>query len=84
MFNPSGQVIDVGGLLCLYDGEGPTGTPVKDAQRTKTHDETRAVLSIVWGTTAQPDRTRDATSWYRRLIQTIEGAVVEDVTLAPA
>jgi hypothetical protein len=33
VFNPSGQVIDASGLLCLYDGEGPSGTPVKDAQR---------------------------------------------------
>jgi len=49
-FNPSGQVIDVSGLVCLHDAQGPTGTPVKDAQRTKTHDGTRAALSIVWGT----------------------------------
>lgn len=81
-FNPSGQVIDVSGLVCLYDAEGPTGTPVKDAQRTKTHDDTRAAISVVWGTRALPDRTRDATSWYRRLLQSIEGVRIEDVTLA--
>lgn len=81
VFNPSGQTIDVSGLVCLYDDEGPTGTPVKDAQRTKTHDDTRTMLSIVWGTTALPERTRDTTSWYRRLVQTIDGATIEDVTL---
>jgi DNA/RNA-binding domain of Phe-tRNA-synthetase-like protein len=80
-FNPSGQVIDVSGLVCLFDAQGPTGTPVKDAQRTKTHDDTRTALSVVWGTRALPERTRDATSWYRRLVQSIEGVSVEDVTL---
>jgi len=80
-FNPSGQVIDASGLICLYDAEGPTGTPVKDAQRTKTHDGTRATISIVWGTTALPERTRAATRWYRELME-LCGATTEDVVLA--
>jgi DNA/RNA-binding domain of Phe-tRNA-synthetase-like protein len=79
VFNPSGQVIDASGLLCLIDAEGPSGTPVKDAQRTKTHDDTRATLSIVWGTQALPDRTRQTTAWYRELVGAIDGAVIEDV-----
>jgi DNA/RNA-binding domain of Phe-tRNA-synthetase-like protein len=79
VFNPSGQVIDAGGLLALSDGEGPSGTPVKDAQRTKTHDGTRTTLSIVWGTRSLPGRTQQATAWYRELVATIEGATVEDV-----
>ncbi len=81
-FNPSGQVIDASGLLCLWDELGPTGTPVKDAQRTKTHDGTRAALSIIWGTTALPGRTAAATRWYRELVAAIAGASVEDVALA--
>jgi DNA/RNA-binding domain of Phe-tRNA-synthetase-like protein len=81
VFNPSGQVIEAGGLLCLHDAEGPTGTPVKDAQRTKTHDGTRAALSIVWGTRVLPGRTAKATAWYRELVATIPGATVEDVAL---
>jgi DNA/RNA-binding domain of Phe-tRNA-synthetase-like protein len=80
-FNPSGQVIDGGGLVCLSDGEGASGTPVKDAQRTKTHDSTRAALSIVWGTRALPGRTQKATAWYRELVMMIPGATVEDVAL---
>jgi DNA/RNA-binding domain of Phe-tRNA-synthetase-like protein len=76
VFNPSGQVIDASGLLCVFDAQGPTGTPVKDAQRTKTHDGTRATLSIVWGTSALPDRTRATTQWYRELVGTIAGATV--------
>jgi len=79
VFNPSGQVIDGSGLLCLSDAEGPSGTPVKDAQRTKTHDGTRAALSIVWGTRALPGRTPKATGWYRELMASIPGATLEDV-----
>jgi DNA/RNA-binding domain of Phe-tRNA-synthetase-like protein len=82
VFNPSGQVIDASGLLGLTDGEGPSATPVKDAQRSKTHDGTRVTLSIVWGTRALPGRTRKATDWYRELVATIEGATIEDVEVA--
>jgi DNA/RNA-binding domain of Phe-tRNA-synthetase-like protein len=81
VFNPSGQVIDASGLLAVFDREGPTGTPVKDAQRTKTHDETRTTLAVVWGTNALPGRTRDATAWYRELVAKIPGATNEDVAL---
>lgn len=81
VFNPSGQTIDASGLVCLYDEQGPTGTPVKDAQRTKTHEQTRATITIVWGTTALPDRTRQTTAWYRELLATIDGVTTEDVAL---
>ena len=39
VFNQSGQTIDVGGLLSLFDDDGPCANAVKDAQRTKTCDE---------------------------------------------
>jgi DNA/RNA-binding domain of Phe-tRNA-synthetase-like protein len=81
VFNPSGQLIDASGLICLFDAQGPTGTPVKDAQRTKTHDGTRATISIVWGTTALPGRTQDTTRWYRELVERC-GAATEDVAIA--
>jgi DNA/RNA-binding domain of Phe-tRNA-synthetase-like protein len=79
VFNPSGQTIDASGLVCLYDGEGPTGTPVKDAQRTKTHDGTRNALAIVWGTSALPNRTAATTHWFRSLAALTAGATLEDV-----
>jgi DNA/RNA-binding domain of Phe-tRNA-synthetase-like protein len=82
VFNPSGQVIDASGLLAGFDREGPTGTPVKDAQRTKTHDGTRTTLSIIWGSNRLPGRTTEATHWYRQLVAQIEGATLEDVTLS--
>src|SRR3954471_12600364 len=31
VFNASGQTIDVGGLLCLFDAEGPCGHAIQDA-----------------------------------------------------
>jgi DNA/RNA-binding domain of Phe-tRNA-synthetase-like protein len=82
-FNPSGQVIDASGLVCLVDADGPTGTPVKDAQRTKTSADTRATLSIVWGTRALPGRTADTVRWYRELVAAVPGATVEDAKLLP-
>jgi DNA/RNA-binding domain of Phe-tRNA-synthetase-like protein len=82
VFNPSGQIIDASGLVCLYDAQGPTGTPVKDAQRTKTHDATVAALAIVWGTRALAGRAAETTRWYRALVGDIPGASLEDVTLA--
>lgn len=81
VFNPSGQLIDAGGLICLFDREGPTGTPVKDAQRTKTHDATTAALVIVWGTRAHPGSAHRAATWYRELVASIGGAATEQVAL---
>lgn len=68
VFNASGQVIDVGGLLCLFDAQGPCANAVKDAQRTKTDSATTRTLTIIWGTNADPDRTRKATAWYHELL----------------
>lgn len=78
VFNASGQVIDIGGLLCLCDADGPCANAVKDAQRTKTNDATRRTLSIVWGTKALGDRAAQATAWYRALLAEA-GAITHDV-----
>jgi DNA/RNA-binding domain of Phe-tRNA-synthetase-like protein len=64
VFNASGQVIDVGGLVCLFDEEGPCANAVKDAQRTKTTPETTRALVVVWGTNALPGRAARAAAWY--------------------
>jgi DNA/RNA-binding domain of Phe-tRNA-synthetase-like protein len=69
VFNASGQTIDLGGLLCLFDSDGPCGNGVKDAQRTKTGSETRRTLSLIWGTVALADRAAQTDSWYRALIE---------------
>src|SRR5437870_7690301 len=54
VFNASGQSIDLGGLLCLFDADGPCSNAVKDAQHTKTSPETQRTLSLIWGSVALP------------------------------
>ncbi len=76
VFNASGQSIDLAGLLCLFDAEGPCANAVKDAQRTKTHADTRRTLTVLWGTSALGDRTARAFAWYRELLERL-GATVE-------
>jgi DNA/RNA-binding domain of Phe-tRNA-synthetase-like protein len=70
VFNASGQEIDLGGLVCLFDADGPCGNAVKDAQRTKTDAGTRATLSVIWGCAGHEDRLADAVRWYRQLLET--------------
>ena len=81
VFNASGQEIDLGGLLCLYDADGPCGNAVRDAQRTKTRDETRATLSVVWGCVGFETRLHDAERWYRSLLEST-GATTRAVDAA--
>jgi DNA/RNA-binding domain of Phe-tRNA-synthetase-like protein len=81
VFNASGQSIDLGGLLCLFDAEGPCGNAVKDAQRTKTGPQTRETLSVIWGTVRLPGRTAETESWYRSLLER-HGAATEVVQAA--
>ncbi len=69
VFNASGQSIDLGGLLCLFDADGPCANAVKDAQCTKTGAATRRTLSLIWGTTALPGRAARTEAWYRELLQ---------------
>ncbi len=78
VFNAAGQVIDLGGLLCLFDAEGPCANAVKDAQRTKTTAETRRTLSLIWGTVRVPGQAARAESWYWALLEQ-HGATTENV-----
>jgi DNA/RNA-binding domain of Phe-tRNA-synthetase-like protein len=78
IFNASGQTIDLTGLLCLFDEEGPCANAVKDAQRTKTSPETHRTLSLIWGSTALPGRAAQAEAWYRSLLEK-EGATTTPV-----
>ena len=76
VFNASGQTIDVEGLLCLFDADGPCANAVKDSQRTKTTPATTRTLSVIWGTNALPLRAKRAMEWYRELLATA-GATTE-------
>lgn len=54
VFNPSGQLLKLKGLLLIADGNGPVGSPVKDCQKTKIGDGTRNFFFLVWGTSELP------------------------------
>ena len=76
VFNRGGQEIDVGGLLCLFDENGPCANAVKDAQRTKTTPATRAVLAIVWGASSpDPAHAERTAGWLRSLFERLGGRV---------
>lgn len=68
VFNRSGQEMDIGGLLCVFDQLGPCANAVKDSQRTKTHDQTQSTTTVIWGTRQQPDYTRRVAEWYIQLL----------------
>jgi DNA/RNA-binding domain of Phe-tRNA-synthetase-like protein len=74
VFNPSGQEIDVEGLLSVIDAEGPCANAVKDAQRTKTTPETTRTLTVLWGYAADEKRVQIATKWLEELYTTAGGA----------
>ncbi|MEM7516250.1 MAG: phenylalanine--tRNA ligase beta subunit-related protein [Planctomycetota bacterium] len=69
VFNASGQEIDIGGLLCLGDDDGPCANAVKDAQRTKTSEATTRTLSILWAPVGYEERAARAETWYRELLE---------------
>lgn len=79
IFNAGGQEIDVAGLPCLVDADGPCANAVKDAQRTKTNPESRNTISLIWGAKALGDRTARTVAWYRELLGRA-GAATEDLT----
>ncbi|MEM9998989.1 MAG: phenylalanine--tRNA ligase beta subunit-related protein [Bacteroidota bacterium] len=81
VFNASGQTIDLSGLLCLFDGEGPCANGVKDSQRTKTHDGTRRTLSLVWGHRDLAGHVDAATAWYRSLLERLGAST--DAAVSP-
>ena len=81
VFNATGQEIDLGGLLCLFDAQGPCANAVRDAQRTKTRAAPLSPLSVVWGVAGQEERLARATAWYRALL---EGAGAETETVPGA
>jgi DNA/RNA-binding domain of Phe-tRNA-synthetase-like protein len=79
VFNRAGHEIDVSGLLCLHDADGPCANAVKDSQRTKTRPETTRTLSVIWGVAGHDERLADAVAWYRELLEAA-GGTTESVT----
>lgn len=79
VFNASGQAIDLGGLPCLFDADGPCAGAIKDSQRTKTGAGTVRTLTLIWGTRDLPGRAGQAEAWYRELLE-MHGATTETCT----
>jgi DNA/RNA-binding domain of Phe-tRNA-synthetase-like protein len=77
VFNRGGQEIDVSGLVCLFDADGPCANAIKDSQRTKTRPETVETLSVIWGAAGWEERLRTTEAWYRELL-TWDSAVTLD------
>jgi DNA/RNA-binding domain of Phe-tRNA-synthetase-like protein len=80
VFNLSGQELDLKGLLCLHDAQGPCASPVKDSQRSKTQGATRRTLCVIWGSRAVASQVELAETWYRQLLKQ-SGAQLLDVKL---
>jgi DNA/RNA-binding domain of Phe-tRNA-synthetase-like protein len=83
VFNSAGQEIDLTGLLCLTDAEGPCANAVKDSQRTKTSDETTTTLTLVWGAAAAGGLVDEAVGWAWELLGRVS-ATVDSVDLTEA
>ena len=45
MFNPTGQAIRIGGLLCLFDAAGPRANGVTDEMRASARAKLASLLS---------------------------------------
>jgi DNA/RNA-binding domain of Phe-tRNA-synthetase-like protein len=75
VFNASGQTLDTGGLLCLFDADGAVANAVKDSQRTKTTPDTTRTLTIVWGTSALPGRAEAVLRWMAERVRALGGEV---------
>ena len=82
VFNPAGQTIDVGRLICLGDSRGPCANAVKDAQHTKTSDATLATLTVIWSSRELPEQTAPALRFYEQLLVSA-GATIERVAINP-
>lgn len=68
VFNATGQILKLDGLLCLFDANGPCANAVKDSQRTKTSETTVETISVIWGTRELSGRTEQALQWYEQLL----------------
>ncbi len=79
-FNASGQVLKTDGLIAFFDQNGPCGSPVKDAERTKTDSSTQKTLSIVWGHIDLSTHVDESTKWYLSLLKDL-GCTVSPVNL---
>jgi DNA/RNA-binding domain of Phe-tRNA-synthetase-like protein len=77
VFNAGGQEIDVAGLPCLFDADGPCANAVRDSHRTKTRDETTRTLSVIWAPAGLASRRDEALEWYREILEQLGASTAE-------
>ena len=77
VFNPSGQVLDLSGLICLFDERGACANAVKDSQRTKTHSATQEVLYVFWAPIRFSERAGKALEWMQECLLSVGARVLE-------
>ena len=77
VFNPSGQILEVAGLIGLADDVGLFATPIKDCQRTKTTDETKSFLVVVWGLTEEQVRSEACSQRLRSELEELGATITE-------
>ena len=63
VFNASGQAIDLGGLLCLFDADGPCANAVKDAQRDAERTQGFGRWFVVWRQWDAGDDAPESQQW---------------------
>ena len=78
IFNRSGQEMHLEGLICLRDAQGPCANPVKDSQRTKTNENTKRTLTLVWSSLDCSAPAQLAYQWQQELLRQL-GAEVREV-----
>lgn len=82
-FNRTGQSINLRGLLCLHDADGPCASPVKDSMRTKTRDETQRTLSVLWAARTLARAADEALAEYQAVLERCGGKVIPWAVVVP-
>lgn len=72
IFNSAGQEIDLKGLLCFTDIDGPCANPVKDSMRSKISGESVATITVLWGTRDLLEQVKKSFDWYVDLLRVID------------
>lgn len=76
VFNASGQEIQLDGIPCLIDASGPCANAVRDSERTKTREDTRRTLTIIWSSVDLPCLATEVKQWYVELLDRLGAETV--------
>ena len=79
IFNPSGQTIELCDLLVFssFPGDTPCGTPIKDSQPTKTDENTKNTIAVIYAPGHLADTAKKAAEHMSRLLEVHAGAKTE-------